>query len=51
MKECDDCVLTEIADWEVDKKTGKARAILWCEKHKRMCEDIQDCVCFDDGKE
>jgi len=51
MKECEDCVNTDIAGWEVDKKTGNAKIILWCERYKRMCEDIQDCAYFDDGKE
>lgn len=38
MSKCDDCVYTDIYDWIQDEKTGKA--ILWCEKHKCICEEV-----------
>lgn len=43
MKECEDCEYTEIVDWEQDKKTGKAKAILWCERYEKECDYIKEC--------
>jgi len=41
---CEDCDYSDIADWVVqDEKIGKATPIYWCEKHKHLCDDIQDC--------
>lgn len=40
---CEDCEYTDIADWEQDKRTGKATAILWCEKYREFCSDISEC--------
>jgi len=40
---CEDCIYSDIVDWEQDKKTGKATPIWWCEKHNKLCEDLQDC--------
>jgi len=31
---CEDCDYSEIMDWEQDTKTGKAKPIYWCERHK-----------------
>ena len=31
---CEDCDYSEIMDWEQDAKTGKAKPIYWCERHK-----------------
>lgn len=51
MTECNDCIYADITDWEVDKKTGKATAVLWCERQKHLCDDICYCEFFDDGKD
>lgn len=40
---CEDCIYSDIADWEQDEKTGKAKAVYWCKKHEKLCENIQDC--------
>ena len=36
---CEDCDYSEIMDWEQDAKTGKAKPIYWCERHKEPCDD------------
>jgi len=36
---CEDCDYSEIMDWEQDTKTGKAKPIYWCERHKEPCDD------------
>ena len=36
---CENCDYSEIVDWEQDTKTGKAKPIYWCERHKEPCED------------
>ncbi len=38
---CDDCVYTDIADWEQDG--DKAIPILWCERFEKLCKDIKEC--------
>lgn len=43
MMNCNDCVYADIADWEQNAITGKAKAILWCEKYRHFCSDITDC--------
>jgi hypothetical protein len=43
MMNCNDCVYVDIADWEQNAITGKAKAILWCEKYRHFCSDITDC--------
>lgn len=49
MNQCDKCLYTEIADWEI--VMDKAVPILWCEKKKKMCNDIEDdCLMFDSGE-
>jgi len=40
---CDDCVYTDIADWEQDARTGKATPIYWCERYKKLCSEIAKC--------
>ena len=50
MKECEDCIETDIADWEVDSNIGKAKAILWCERLRKFCEDVTECEYFDNGE-
>ena len=37
---CEDCDYSEIMDWEQDAKTGKAKPIYWCERHKEPCDDV-----------
>ncbi len=41
-KACDDCLYSDLYDWD-DNGDGTAKAILWCEKHKDMCNDISTC--------
>lgn len=41
---CEHCVYSEISDWEQDEKTGKAKVIYWCKKHKKHCNDIPECI-------
>ena len=36
---CENCDYSEIMDWEQDAKTGKAKPIYWCERHKEPCDD------------
>ena len=43
MTECENCDYSDIADWEQDKKTGKATPIYWCERHKEFCANIKEC--------
>ena len=50
MKKCENCAYTDIADWEQDKKTGKATPIYWCKRHKKVCADIRECQ-YINGKE
>ena len=40
---CEDCEYTDIADWEQDKRTGKATPVYWCEKYRDFCSDISEC--------
>ena len=40
---CDDCLYTDIADWEQDKTTGKAKPVYWCNRYKLLCSDVIDC--------
>ena len=47
---CEDCVYSDIAYWEQSEKIGKAKAIYWCERHKELCDDIQECQ-FEDDRE
>ena len=47
---CEDCVYSDIADWEQNGKTGKAKAIYWCERHKKLCNNIQECQFEDNGE-
>jgi hypothetical protein len=39
----ENCDYSDIAEWELDKKTGKATPIYWCEKYKKLCADIREC--------
>ena len=41
---CEDCIDTDIADWEIDENTGKAIPVLWCERYKKFCKDISECA-------
>lgn len=47
---CEDCIYSDIADWEQNKKIGKAKAVYWCERHKKLCNDIQECQFEDNGE-
>ena len=40
---CEDCDYTDIADWEQDKTTGKAKPVYWCERYREMCSSISEC--------
>lgn len=50
-----DCMYSDIMDWEQDAKTGKATAIYWCEKNKKVCDtnmcDYYVSCDFDDEEE
>ena len=49
MKECDECIYTDIADWlDIEMQSIP---ILWCERKEEFCNNISDCNYFDDGKE
>lgn len=48
---CDNCVYTEISDWEQDRYTGKAKPVLWCERYEHFCLDVTDCEYEDDGED
>ena len=37
---CENCDHSEIIDWEQDTKTGKAKPIYYCEKHKESCDEV-----------
>ena len=51
MTDCEECVYTDIADWEQDKKTGKAKPIYWCERYNKHCEDIKECEYIKENKQ
>jgi hypothetical protein len=40
---CEDCDYTDIADWKQDEKTGKAKAVYWCERYEKLCSNISEC--------
>lgn len=40
---CEDCNYTDIADWEQDETTGKAKPVYWCERYKKLCSSISEC--------
>ena len=43
MMNCDDCVYSDIADWDKIEDTGKVKPVLWCEKYRHLCSDITGC--------
>lgn len=51
MDQCDKCLNSEIAYWEVDEITSKRVPIYWCKKKGRMCDDIENCLVFDSGED
>jgi hypothetical protein len=42
---CEDCNYIDIADWEQDETTGKAKPVYWCERFKKLCSSIRECQC------
>lgn len=40
---CDDCLYTDIADWEKDGDTERVKPVLWCEKYELLCSNVTDC--------
>ncbi len=40
MKACENCLHSEILDWDWDEKNKKSIPDYWCEKHYIRCEDI-----------
>ncbi len=40
---CENCIDTDIADWEINVITGKVTPVLWCERYKKLCSDINEC--------
>lgn len=49
MKACENCVNSDIADWDWDEKNKKSIPHYWCEKHKLSCDIIFACDDFDAG--
>lgn len=48
LSRCENCLYSEIADWVDDTETKKSIPILWCEKHRVMCEKVEtECEQFD----
>ena len=47
MKACENCLHSEILDWDWDEKNKKSIPDYWCEKHKQSCKDILACNDFD----
>lgn len=45
---CENCIYGDIADWEQEPKTGQAKPVWWCLKHKCFCEDIQTEHCLEE---
>lgn len=43
MKACENCLHSEILDWDWDEKNKKLIPDYWCEKHKKSCKDILAC--------
>lgn len=50
MKACENCVNSEILDWDWDEKNKKSIPDYWCEKHKQCCKDIHECDDLDTGE-
>jgi hypothetical protein len=48
---CDDCVYTDIADWEEIVDTGKVKPVLWCEKYRKLCSDVTECKYIAESEE
>lgn len=40
---CDDCLYTDIVDWEQGGETLKGTPAYWCERYKLFCSDVTDC--------
>ena len=40
---CNDCLYTDIADWEKDRNKERLKPVLWCEKYRLFCSDVNDC--------
>lgn len=41
---CEDCNYADITDLKQDEKAWwKAKAVYWCEKHKELCSNINEC--------
>lgn len=49
MKACENCLHSEILDWDWDEKNKKSIPDYWCEKKKQSCKDILECGDFDKG--
>lgn len=48
MSLCSDCLHSDLADWEEDAKTGKAKAIYWCKKNNKICNSNTNTNICDD---
>lgn len=49
MKACENCLHSEILDWDWDEKKKKAIPDYWCDKHELCCKDILACDDLDTG--
>jgi hypothetical protein len=41
---CSDCLYSDIAEWKLDEKTEKVNPIYWCERYRKLCTEIQECL-------
>lgn len=44
---CEDCIYSDLYDWEQNAKTGKATPKYWCEKLKKIADKTADEFCDD----
>lgn len=40
---CDDCLYTDIAEWEKDGDPERIKPLIWCKKYDKFCSDVADC--------
>ena len=48
MLRCEECLNSEISDWDYDAVGEKAIPIYWCERKLNFCTDIVECDSFDE---
>ena len=47
MKECENCISSEICDWEENENGGRATSIYWCERLNVFCDEVTHCQYLD----